>query len=78
MFIATIEMKIHLDDAIDKYQSIPSFSESNERLYRTITCFVNDCASVPISRCILCSKYCCYNHVHICLQTHSNEIEIIN
>lgn len=78
MLIAASEMKSHLDDAFDKYPNILSFSKSNERLSRTTKCFVNDCLSSPIVRCILCSKYCCYNHVHICMQTHPNEIEIIN
>lgn len=78
MFIACTDMKYHVGDAIGNYQNQPLFSKSNEMQYRTIKCFVDDCLSTPIARCILCSKYCCYNHVHICLQTHPNEIEIIS
>jgi hypothetical protein len=78
MLIVTNEMKSHYDDVIDRYRNTPLFLKSNERLSRTINCFVDSCLSVPVARCIICSKYCCYNHVHICLQTHPNEIEIIN
>jgi hypothetical protein len=78
MFLVMNEMKSHYGDEIDKYQNALSFSESNKRVYRTIRCFVDGCLFTPLARCILCSKYCCYNHIHICLQTHPNEIEIIN
>ena len=43
-----------------------------------IDCIIDGCLAIPIARCILCSKYYCYIHVQLCLQLHSNEIEIIN
>jgi hypothetical protein len=78
MLFVTDEMKSHYGDAINKYLNMTSFSESNKRLCRTIKCFVDKCLSTPIAKYILYSKYCCYNYVHICLQTHPGEIESIN
>ncbi len=72
-------MNNHLNDAIDNITAKKRFlKESNGGLRNKIDCIVNGCLAIPIARCILCSKYYCYTHVQLCLQIHSNEIEIIN
>ena len=72
-------MNNHPNDAIDNLTTEKRFlKESNRDLGNKINCNIIGCLAMPIARCILCSKYCCYVHVRFCLQLHSNEIEIIN
>jgi hypothetical protein len=72
-------MNNYLNDAIDNITTKKRFlKESNGGLRNKIDCIVNGCLAIPMARCILCSKYYCYTHVQLCLQLHSNEIEIIN
>ena len=72
-------MNHHPNDAIDNLTTKKRFlKESNRGLRNKIDCIVKGCLAMPIARCILCSKYYCYTRVRLCLQLHSNEIEIIN
>ena len=72
-------MNNHLNDAIDYIITEKrSLKESHRGLRNKINCIINGCLAIPIARCILCSKYYCYTHLQLCLQLHSNEIEIIN
>ncbi len=69
----------HPNDAIDYISTKKRFlKESDGDQRNKIDCIINGCLAIPIARCILCSKYYCYIHVQLCLQTHPNEIEIIN
>jgi hypothetical protein len=72
-------MNNHPNDAIDNITVDKRFLEESKRgLRNKINCIINGCLAIPIARCILCSKYYCYVHIQLCLQLHSNEIEIIN
>ena len=73
------ETNNHLNDTIDNITTKKRLlKDSIGDLRNKIDCIVNGCLAIPIARCILCSKYYCYLHVQLCLQVHSNEIEIIN
>ena len=71
-------MKHHYHDAVHYISEKKLPSESNRNLVGRAICFMSGCLAKPIARCILCTKYSCYAHLQICLQDHSNEIEIIN
>ena len=72
-------MNNYLNDAIDNITTKKRFlNESSRGLRNKIDCIVEGCLATPIAQCILCSKYYCYLHVQLCLQSHTNEIEIIN
>lgn len=43
----------------------------------TIKCQNVECLSVPMARCIRCSRLYCYEHIQLCFQIHTREIEII-
>jgi len=73
-----IGMNPHNNNGIDNIENNWSFAKPYIRLRRVITCSINSCLSIPVARCILCSKYYCYDHIQVCLQIHSNEIEIVN
>ena len=71
------DMISHLTETIDNIFGDKVLTNPNVKLNGIPTCNMNDCFSIPITRCILCSKYYCYTHVQLCFQTHQNEIEII-
>ena len=72
-------MNHHLNDAIDNIPTEKRFLKVSKRgLRNKIDCIINGCLAIPIARCVLCSKYYCYAPVQLCLQLHSNDIEIIN
>lgn len=72
------EMNYHYNDAVNYISEKRLNSKSNRKIVNMMVCFMSGCLAKPIARCVLCSKYSCYAHLQICLQLHSNEIEIIN
>lgn len=73
----TLRMNNRFDNAFNDIlvNSIPK--KSDLKVKNIHSCSVTDCLASPISRCGTCSKYYCYEHLHMDLHPLEN-IEIIN
>ena len=73
----TYEMNNHLDNAFNDISVNSVANKSDVEVNYIHSCSVVSCLAAPISRCGACSKYYCYEHLHMDLHPLEN-VEIIN